>query len=103
MSEVQRLLDEQAMRDAEKHVQAETWEEHVKKQEEKHLQELEEAEKEFRNDLIREIRVMNRLKAIEILSGTSITAIGQDYAFLISISTQWCGSDAEVIPEAPNA
>lgn len=96
MNEVEKRLHERIIQGAKEREEAETWEEHVKKQQEEHLRELEEAEKGFRNDLIRELRVANRLKAIEILSGASITAIGADYAFLIGISTQWCGTDAEI-------
>lgn len=63
-----------------------------------------EREETFRNDILRELRVMNRLKAIEIMNNASLAAIGNDYAFLLGISTQWCGTDAEVASVGtPNA
>lgn len=106
MSEVKRLLDEHVMRQAEKRVEDESYEEYLKKQQEEHLRELEEAEKGFRNDLIRELRVMNRLKAIEILETGRINSLGNNYTFLRNIETQWVGEfepPVEDYPTDPNA
>lgn len=103
MSEVKRLLDEHVMRQAEKRVEAENYEEYLRQQNEEHLRELEEAEKGFRHDLIRELRVMNRLKAIEILETGRINALGSEYAFLRNIETQWVGEAEPPIDMEPNA
>ena len=93
MTEIQRRVMEESVRSDHSE---ETLEQYRARQKQEEKEEAIVRETEFRQDLIRELRVANRLKAIEILTNSSITAIGGDYAFLISISTQWCGTDAEV-------
>ena len=97
MSEMQRLLDEQAMRDAEKRVEAENWQEYQAQQKQKEKAEAIAKEDGFREALLRELRIMNRLKAIEILTGRDITTLGQDYSFLIYVSLQKIGGEYDVV------
>lgn len=94
MSEIERRLMNESVRN-------EHAEETIEQYRARKSQEEKEAaiarEESFREDLLRELRIMNRLKAIEILTGRDITTLGQDYSFLIYVSTQKIGGEYDVV------